>query len=384
MPRSFRQRFPLRRVFRNRSVGPALFLAAVLPALAAPPPAAAETSGATARTTLAPLARPVASSAGAAPASPPPPAAAETPAAPAADAPAAPPPPARADAPAAPAADAPAAPPPPARAETLTADAPATEAPADDGPATEAPADDGPATEAPADDAAATEAPATPLPEIRDAAACEAAIAADPATAREQAALWNRLGGGAEAEVCEAAALEALQAYGSAAGILTRLAENRRRLLAPALRLSIYEDAARLWLADERPDLALAILANLDTLAPPITPGRLKLRARAQAAEGDYAAAAATLLAADPADAEARTLRAAALRLGGDPAAAAAAARDALALAPDDPAALFEAGAAAAESGDAATARTFWMQLIRTHPDDPLATQARRNVAGLN
>ncbi|MBP7240437.1 hypothetical protein [Amaricoccus sp.] len=222
-------------------------------------------------------------------------------------------------------------------------------------------------------------APATA--EIRDAAGCKAAIAASPETAREEASIWKRLGGGTEAELCEAAALEAMQAYGSAALILTNLAENKRRLLAPALRVAIYEDAARLWLNDARPDLTLAILDNLDRVAPPRTEARLILRARAQAAEGDHAGAAATLAAAEPGDAEAKALRAAALRLGGDPQAARAEAEAALALAPDLPAGLFEAGAAAAETGDAAAAEALWLRLIAAHPDHPLATDARRNLA---
>ncbi len=221
--------------------------------------------------------------------------------------------------------------------------------------------------------------------EIRSAEACAAAVAADPAAAREQASIWTRLGGGAEAEICEATALEAMGAQGSAALILTRLAEDRNRALAPELRLSVLEDAARLWLAAGRPDLALATLDNLDRLAPP-PPARTMLRARAAAATGDWPAAVASLdalVAADPADARARALRAAALRQGGDPAAALLEAEAALALAPDLPEALFEAAAAEAEAGDPDAARAHWLRLIATHPDDPLATLARRNIAAM-
>lgn len=225
--------------------------------------------------------------------------------------------------------------------------------------------------------------PAGARPEIASAAECAAALAADPAAAREAAARWRVLGGGAEAEVCEAAALEAVGAPGAAALILTRLAENPRRALAPSLRLAVFEDAARLWLEAGRADLALAVLANLDRLAP-ADPGRTVLRARAQASLGDFAAAAATLAAAPPDDAAARALRAAALRLGGDPAAARAEAAAALALAPDLPEALFEAAAAAAETGDRAAAGALWLRLLAAHPDHDLATAARRNLAALN
>jgi tetratricopeptide (TPR) repeat protein len=223
--------------------------------------------------------------------------------------------------------------------------------------------------------------------EIRSAEACDAAIAADPAAAREEAAVWTRLGGGTEAELCEAAALEAMGAFGSAALLLTRLAEDPNRAHAPALRLAIYEDAARLWLAAGRPDLARAALANLDRLAPGATPERLELAARAAAAEEDWPAALTALdalLAAEPGDARIMALRAAALREGGDPRAAAEAAAAALAIAPDLPEALFEVGAAAAEAGDLAAAERSWLALIAAHPDDPLATLARRNLAALD
>ena len=223
--------------------------------------------------------------------------------------------------------------------------------------------------------------------EIRSTEACAAAIAADPAAAREEAAVWTRLGGGAEAELCEAAALEAMGADGSAARILTGLAGDPRRALPPGLRATIYQDAARLWLAAARPDLARAALDNLDRLAPPAPPERLMLRARVAAAAGDWPAAVASLdavLAADPSNAGARALRAAALRRGGDPRAALAEAEAALAIAPDLPEALFEAGAAEAEAGDPDAARLHWMRLIAVHPDDPLATLARRNVVALD
>ena len=77
-----------------------------------------------------------------------------------------------------------------------------------------------------------------PLPaaaEIRSADACAAAVAADPAAAREEAALWARTGGGVPARLCEAEALAALGAHATAALILTRLAENPNRAMAADL-----------------------------------------------------------------------------------------------------------------------------------------------------
>lgn len=222
--------------------------------------------------------------------------------------------------------------------------------------------------------------------EIRSAEACAAALAADPASAREEASVWRRLGGGAPAELCEAKALEATGALGSAALILTNLAENPRRALAPELRLAVYQDAARLWLNAGRADIARAALDNLDRLAP-ATPERLRLRARAAAAQDDWSAAQASLqalLAADPADARARALLAAAMRLGGDHAAALAAAEAALAQVPDLPDALFEAGAAQVEAGRIEEARAYWLRLIEVHPEHDLAALALRNLAALN
>ena len=67
--------------------------------------------------------------------------------------------------------------------------------------------------------------------EIRSAADCTAAVAADPAAAREDAALWQRTGGGVPARLCEAAALSALGANATAARLLTNLAENPNRAI---------------------------------------------------------------------------------------------------------------------------------------------------------
>ncbi len=110
--------------------------------------------------------------------------------------------------------------------------------------------------------------------------------------------VWKRLGGGTEAELCEAEALEAMGAFGSAARILTGLGENAKRALPLALRAAVLEDAARLWLADGRPDLARQgwpISRGCAAAAPT----QLMLAARAEAGLGRWSAAAATLATAD-------------------------------------------------------------------------------------
>ncbi|PZQ52552.1 MAG: hypothetical protein DI556_02570 [Rhodovulum sulfidophilum] len=225
-----------------------------------------------------------------------------------------------------------------------------------------------------------------PDADIASASECEAAIKANPALAREQAARWSRLGGGTEARLCEAAALEALGADATAAQLLTGLAQNPNRAMGADLRATTYEDAARLWLRLDRPDLARDALLSANRLTEP-EPARFVDLARAEAGLGNWAAARDALdqaLALDPGDAGAIALRAATLRHLDDPAAALADARRALALAPDQPEALFEEGAALATQGDTEAAAAAWTRLIEAHPDSDLAAPARRNLQRLS
>jgi tetratricopeptide (TPR) repeat protein len=228
--------------------------------------------------------------------------------------------------------------------------------------------------------------PAAAGAEIRSADACAAAVAADPARAREEAAVWSRMGGGLPARLCEAEALSALGAHGTAAELLTRLAENPNRAMSAGLRATVLGDAAAAWLDAGRADLARAVLAQADRFAEP-TADRLVLRARAEAAAADWPAAQASLeaaLARTPDDALTQALLAAALRHQGDPQGALVAADRALALAPGLPEGLFEAAAARAETGDAASAARLWRELLRRHPTSSLAEAARLNLQRLN
>jgi tetratricopeptide (TPR) repeat protein len=229
--------------------------------------------------------------------------------------------------------------------------------------------------------------PAAPaLAEIRSVEACAAAVAADPEAAREEAALWQRMGGGVAARLCEADALAAMGAHATAAALLGNLAANPNRAMGADLRAVVLADAAEQWLAAERPGLALAALEEADKIAA-VDPPRLILRARVEAAEADWPSAQATLEAAialAPDDALAHALLAAALRQQGDPAAALVEAREAGRLSPDLPETLFETGAALAETGDTAAASPFWLRLIRLYPDTGLAAAARANLQRLN
>ena len=227
---------------------------------------------------------------------------------------------------------------------------------------------------------------ATPaFAEIRSAEDCAAAVAADPAAAREDAALWARTGGGVAARLCEAEALAALGANGTAALLLTRVAENPNRAMTAGLRAVVLGDAAGQWLAAARPDLATEALDEADRIVDP-DPRRLVFRARADAASGDWAGARAALdraIAADPGDAVAHALLAATLRHLGYVPAANRQAEAALLRSPDLPEGLFEAGAAAAELGNAAHARALWQRLIALDPDGTLAGQARAGLQRL-
>ncbi len=225
--------------------------------------------------------------------------------------------------------------------------------------------------------------------EIRSADACGPAVAADAEAAREAAAHWYRHGGGAEARLCEAAALEALGAHATAAALLTRLAENPNRVLPRDLRATILADAARLWVSAGRPETARAALASAARLVPPDTAAQLT-EARAAAALGDWKDARDALdriLAEDPEHALARALRAATLRAGGEADAALAEARAARAASPDLAEARFEEAAALAELDRTEAAVAAFLDLAADAPDHDLAPLARSNarrLAGLD
>lgn len=221
--------------------------------------------------------------------------------------------------------------------------------------------------------------------EIADTDACKSAVIADPAKAREDAAVWARSGGGVPARLCEASALAALGAHATAAQMLTAVAQNPNRAMSVGLRAAVYADAADQWLAAGQPDVAVAALAQADRITP-ADPARLLLHARADAALQDWPQAQAalqSLLAARPDDALAHALLAAALRNQDKPEAALAEADRARALAPDLAEAQFEQGAARAEIGDTKGAAEAWLALIEAHPENSLAGLARLNLQRL-
>lgn len=220
--------------------------------------------------------------------------------------------------------------------------------------------------------------------EIGNSDDCRAALVADPARAREDAAVWERTGGGVPARLCSAAALAALGAHATAAQMLTSVAENPNRAMSPGLRATVLADAASQWLAAGKPGIARDALARADRITPPDAPRHL-LVARAAAAQTDWPAAETSLRAAletgdDPL---VRALLAAALRNQGQGEAALAEADRARVLSPDLPEAQFEQGAARAVTGDPEGASEAWFALIAASPDSGLAALARVNLQRL-
>ncbi len=227
---------------------------------------------------------------------------------------------------------------------------------------------------------------------IRSAEDCARAVAANPAAAREEAAIWQRMGGGVPARLCEAEALAALGAHATAAQLLTGVATNPNRAMSAGLRATVLTDAARQWLDAGRADLSRTALAEADRITPPDADRQL-VAARADAAEGDWAAAETTLralLEQRPDDALAHALLAATLRNLGDPEAALPEAEQARRLDPALPEALFEIrrGArgdrpAGSRRGDLAGAdrSPSRQQARRSRPLEPPASQLSRATA---
>lgn len=226
--------------------------------------------------------------------------------------------------------------------------------------------------------------PGTVSAEIRNSDECRVALAADPFMAREDAAVWERSGGGVPARLCSAAALAALGAHATAAQMLTSVADNPGRAMSSTLRATVLADAAGQWLAAGKPGLAREVLAQAGRVTPPDAPRHL-LAARAAAAEADWPAAETSLRAALASrdDALAHALLAAALRHQGSAEMALAEADRSRALDPDLPEAQFEQGAARAVTGDVGGASEAWLALISAHPDSGLADLARVNLQRL-
>lgn len=217
-------------------------------------------------------------------------------------------------------------------------------------------------------------------------AECRQRIAQNPTLAREEAAIWSTFGGGAEALVCEARALEELGARTSAARILTEVATDRGNGLPAATRALLLREAGRLWLVTRQPRLTIKTLTSANELArADIETLSMLAEAHAQLGEWDNALQELTEgLELDPTRADLMTLRAAAKRKSGDPAGALTDSEAALRLLPAYMEAMFEKGAALALLDRMPEALDVWFKLIELDPDGPMADLARRNIQRLS
>lgn len=216
-------------------------------------------------------------------------------------------------------------------------------------------------------------------------AECMQRITEDPQRAREEAAQWLVLGGGAEARACEARALEALGARVTAAAILAEVAADWGNGLPAFSRAAMMRDAGRLWLAEG--NFAVAEQALTQAIAIGLDDADTRvMRAEARGRQGLWSGAIDdlnTALAENADRPDLLSLRAAAHRKFGDPASALADADAALAILPTYPEAMFEKGAALAVAGRVPEALEVWFELIRLHPDSRMAELARRNIQQL-
>jgi tetratricopeptide (TPR) repeat protein len=226
---------------------------------------------------------------------------------------------------------------------------------------------------------------AAPSGEIRDRATCREAIAVDARFARERAAQWWALGGGAEAKLCAAEALLALGGIVSAAQLLTEAGVEGRNLPLGD-RVGALTLAGELWLSRHQPDLARKSYEAALTVYEHARQARIGL-ARVSAYQGAYGQAAAELsvliAGSEKPDSEALTLRAAAFRAVGKPELARQDAQKALDVDPKNAIAWFELGAAFIELGDANEAREAFIEAITLDPEGPVRPMAEARLQAL-
>jgi tetratricopeptide (TPR) repeat protein len=220
---------------------------------------------------------------------------------------------------------------------------------------------------------------------MTSAAECQAAIAADAEAAREAAAQWVLSGGGAEARLCEAAALTALGAIGTAAEKLTMLAQDRGVNLSAGLRAQILEDAGGLWLDAGQPKIAAEVLdAALQLAAPDV--GRLLATVQAHRSAGNMRDARAILellVAQYPDEPDALALAAEFALLQDQATRALELAGTALRRDPAHAEAMFRRAEAYARLGQRERAAEAWLALVAAHPGTDIADRARAAVQGL-
>ncbi len=216
--------------------------------------------------------------------------------------------------------------------------------------------------------------------QVRDPEACQALAASDPGTAVEAAREWSRFGGDVPAGVCEALALEAMGALGTAGRRLEELARSAPEAdLADADRAALLEIAAGFHLRSGMPGAALAA-AEAGLALPGASPllNRLKGQALTELGEPQQALVALNAaLAERPDDVTGLKLRARLRREAEAAQGALADAAEAVRLAPEDPGSWFEKGAAEAALGRNAEARESLLTAISLDREGLVGNAAR-------
>lgn len=219
---------------------------------------------------------------------------------------------------------------------------------------------------------------------------CLAQAQSEPAAAREAAAQWEAIGGGAPARHCAAIALIGLGAELRAAEILTEIGSGDGALPA-ADRVSSLTLAGDLWLRNGRSALAKQSFSAALGIDPQARDARVGM-ARIAAGDGGYAQAVEILsgaiadegaTAGSASMAELLTLRAAAFRASGDPQSALNDAELATGGAPDSALAWFERGAAERALGRQEDARESWLRASMLDPYGAAGDLARLNLQRL-
>jgi len=213
-----------------------------------------------------------------------------------------------------------------------------------------------------------------------DAATCAALAERDPAVAVEAARDWAASGGGGEARVCEALALEATGAPAAGAAVLERLAARGAAYgYDPRRRAGLLEIASGWLLRAGRAEPARAA-AEAGLTLDPGSPRLLTRRAEAEAALGGTEAALADLnqaVAAAPRLTGARLLRGRLRLERGEAAAALDDAEAAVAAAEDDARGWLLAGRALAALGREAAARERLLGAVARNRDGPIGDAAQ-------
>jgi tetratricopeptide (TPR) repeat protein len=213
---------------------------------------------------------------------------------------------------------------------------------------------------------------------------CLGLLAGDPDGARAMAETWATKGGGDGAAHCLALSRVAEGEPQVGAELLEKLAADSHA--APALRATLYSQAAQAWTMAGEPQRAELGLTQALMLVPDDA-DLLVDRAGASVALGRYAAAAEDLTNAlrdDPRRVDALVLRATALRHMGKMDTARGDINRALDEEPDNPEGLLERGILRQRGGDAAGARADWQRVIDIAPDGATADLAEQNLALLD